>query len=86
MNSVLEGGSILMLAALTWPAAAVFVALIVGAAVVLAVSSWSVFRTGQTAIEKESRRDDDLESLRAEVRELRELVPGGTAPGGGARG
>ncbi len=74
------------LAALTWPAAVVYVALIAGVALVLAVSSWSIFRTGQTAIEKESRRDDDLESLRAEVRELRELVPGATAPGGGARG
>jgi hypothetical protein len=76
----------MMLAALTWPAAAVYVALIAGVALVLAVSSWSIFRTGQTAIEKEGRRDDDLETLRAEVRELRELAPGATAPGGGARG
>jgi hypothetical protein len=76
----------MMLAALTWPAAVVYVALIAGVALVLAVSSWSVFRTGQTAIEKQSHRDDDLESLRAEVRQLRELVPGATAPGGAARG
>jgi uncharacterized membrane protein len=45
-----------MLAALTWPAAAVYVALIAGVTVVLAVSIWSVFRTGQTAIKSEGRQ------------------------------
>ena len=44
-------------AALTWPAAAVYIALIAGVTVVLAISIWSVFRTGQTAIKKEVREE-----------------------------
>jgi hypothetical protein len=43
------------LAALTWPEAFVYVALIASVGLVLAVLIWSVFRTGQTAIESDSR-------------------------------
>ena len=38
---------------------------------VVCVAIWQVFRTGQTAIKKESDRNEDL---RKEVDELRELV------------
>jgi hypothetical protein len=37
------------IAALTWPNAVVYVALILGIASVLSVLIWSIFRTGQTA-------------------------------------
>ena len=43
------------IAALTWPAAVVYVALIVTAGFVFAVTIWSIFRTGQTAIKTERR-------------------------------
>ena len=43
-------------AALTWPQAAVYIALIAAGGVVLAVLIWSIFRTGQTAIRNESRQ------------------------------
>jgi hypothetical protein len=44
------------IAALSWPAAVVYVALIVTVGMVLAVLIWSIFRTGQTAIKNESRQ------------------------------
>ena len=44
------------LAALTWPAASVYVALIAGVSLVVAVLIWSIFRTGQTAIRSEHGR------------------------------
>lgn len=44
------------IAALTWPAAVVYVALIVTAGFVLIVTIWSIFRTGQTAIRNEDRQ------------------------------
>ena len=44
------------IAALTWPAASIYIALIVGAALVAAVLIHSIFRTGQTAIQS-GRRD-----------------------------
>jgi hypothetical protein len=43
------------LAALTWPEASIYIALIAGATVVIAVLIWSIFRTGQTAIRSEAR-------------------------------
>jgi hypothetical protein len=43
-------------AALTWPAASVYIALILAIGVVVAVLIWSIFRTGQTAIRTEGRR------------------------------
>jgi hypothetical protein len=46
----------MFVAALTWPTAAVYVTLIAGVSSVLAVTIWSVFRTGQTAIKNEGRQ------------------------------
>jgi len=48
----------MLTAALSWPQASVYIALIVGAALVLAVLVWSIFRTGQTAIRVENRQRD----------------------------
>ena len=45
-------------AALSWPAASLYIALIVSVALVVAVLIWSIFRTGQTAIERDSRKRD----------------------------
>jgi len=44
-----------MIAALSWPAASIYIALIVSVAFVVAVLTWSIFRTGQTAIRSEVR-------------------------------
>ena len=41
------------LAALTWPDAAVYIALILVAGLVVSVLIWSIFRTGRTAIQSE---------------------------------
>ena len=46
------------IAALTWPAAVVWVAVIVTTGAVLSVLTWSIFRTGQTAIQKEARQSE----------------------------
>jgi hypothetical protein len=43
------------IAALSWPAASVYIALIAAVALVVAVVVWSIFRTGQTAIRSEDR-------------------------------
>jgi hypothetical protein len=67
------------IAALTWPAAVVYVTLIAAAGTVLSVLIWSIFRTGQMAIKKEYRQDELVESLRAEVRELRGAPESGAA-------
>jgi len=56
---------------LSWPQAMVESVAIVSLALVVCVAIWQVFRTGQTAIKKESNRNEDL---RKEVDELRELV------------
>lgn len=61
-------------AALTWPVASIYVALIIAAGLVLSVIVWSVFRTGQTAIRSESTHRKELETLRRDVDELRALV------------
>ena len=42
-------------AALSWPAASIYIALIVSVALVAAVLIWSIFRTGQTAIQRDRR-------------------------------
>ena len=55
----------MLVAALTWPQASVYVALIVSAGLVLAVLIWSIFRTGQTAIRSESRQREPDSDLRA---------------------
>jgi uncharacterized membrane-anchored protein YhcB (DUF1043 family) len=58
-------------ATLSWPAAAVWIALILALGLVVAVLVWSIFRTGQTAIRSENRSQDELDRLRRDVDELR---------------
>ena len=53
-----------MIAALSWPAASVYIAVIVSVAFVVAVLTWSIFRTGQTAIRNEGRERQAHEALR----------------------
>ena len=55
----------------SWPQAMVESVAILSLALVVCVAIWQVLRTGQTAITKESGRNDDL---RKEVDELKELV------------
>jgi len=43
------------IATLSWPAASIYIALIVGVALVVAVLIWSIFRTGQAAIHSDRR-------------------------------
>ncbi len=43
------------IAALSWPAASIYIAVIVGVALVAAVLIHSIFRTGQTAIQSDRR-------------------------------
>jgi hypothetical protein len=45
-------------AALTWPEASVYIALILGVSLAVSVLIWSIFRTGQTAIRNEGRQHD----------------------------
>jgi hypothetical protein len=45
------------IAALSWPQASVYIALIAAAGLVVAVLIWSIFRTGQTAIRVDGSRD-----------------------------
>ena len=58
---------------LSWPQAMVESVAILALALVVCVAIWQVFRTGQTAIKKESRADG-VADLRKDVDELRELV------------
>ena len=44
------------IATLSWPAASIYIAAIVGVALVAAVLIHSIFRTGQTAIQSDSPR------------------------------
>ena len=55
----------MLVAELDWPQATVYVALILGSAIVLSVLIWSIFRTGQTAIrsESESRKQEPADGL-----------------------
>ena len=59
---------------LSWPQAMVESVAILSLALVVSVAIWQVFRTGQTAIKKESGREDGVAGLRKDVDELRELV------------
>jgi TRAP-type C4-dicarboxylate transport system permease small subunit len=58
------------IAALSWPAASVYIALIVSVALVAAVLIWSIFRTGQTAITSDSRQRDPSAKSHVSAREL----------------
>ncbi len=57
------------IAALSWPAASVYMAVITAVAVVACVLIWSIFRTGQTAIEKDSRKPEASDSRRVSADE-----------------
>jgi hypothetical protein len=48
-------------AALTWPEASVYIALVLGASLAVSVLIWSIFRTGQTAIRNESRHRERVD-------------------------
>ena len=61
----------MILAALSWPQASVYVALIISAGLILAVLIWSIFRTGQTAIRSETRQGKPIDNLRRDVQDLR---------------
>jgi hypothetical protein len=52
------------IAALNWPEAAVYIAVIIAAGFVAAVLVWSIFRTGQVAIGTESRRGERVDERR----------------------
>ncbi len=43
------------IAALSWPAASIYIAVVVAIALVVAVLIHSIFRTGQTAIQRDRR-------------------------------
>jgi TRAP-type C4-dicarboxylate transport system permease small subunit len=52
------------IAALSWPAASVYVALIAAVGLVVAVLIRSIFRTGQTAITSDSRKTEANDARR----------------------
>jgi hypothetical protein len=58
------------IAALSWPAASLYIALIVSVALVVAVLIWSIFRTGQTAITSDSRKRDPSDKRHVSAREI----------------
>ena len=51
----------MLIAALTWPEAAVRITLVATIGFVVAVVVWSIFRTGQVAIKKELREQRELD-------------------------
>ena len=51
-------------AALTWPQASVYIAVIAAGGLVLSVLVWSIFSTGQTAIRSENERRETVDNLR----------------------
>jgi hypothetical protein len=57
------------IAALSWPAAAVYIALITAVALVVAVLIWSIFRTGQAAIRSDSRKREPSVKRHVSARE-----------------
>jgi hypothetical protein len=59
------------IAAFTWPEAVVGATSIAALALVLSVLTWSIFRTGQTAIRRDGEQRKLVERLRTEVEELR---------------
>ena len=59
----------MIIAALSWPAASVYIALITAVALVVAVLIWSIFRTGQTAITSDSRKHEPSERRHVSARE-----------------
>ena len=49
-------------AALTWPEAVVYVAVITTVGLIITVLIWSIFRTGQTAIRTDSRQEESIDN------------------------
>ena len=60
----------MIIAALSWPAASLYIALIVSVALVVAVLIWSIFRTGQTAITSDSRKRNPSDKRHVSAREV----------------
>jgi uncharacterized membrane-anchored protein YhcB (DUF1043 family) len=57
---------------MAWPEAVVVATSVAALGLIISVAVWQIFRTGQTAIRKESgQTQEDVERLRAEVDELR---------------
>jgi hypothetical protein len=57
------------IAALSWPAASIYIAVIIAIAFVVAVLIHSIFRTGQTAITNDSRKREPGDNRRTNARE-----------------
>ncbi len=57
------------IATLSWPAASIYIAVIVSVALVAAVLIHSIFRTGQTAIANDSRKREPGDNHRTSARE-----------------
>jgi hypothetical protein len=60
----------MIIAALSWPAASLYIALIASVALVVAVLIWSIFRTGQTAIRSDSRQREPSDKRRVSASEV----------------
>ena len=58
------------IAALSWPAASMYIALIAAVGLVAAVLIWSIFRTGQTAIRRDSRKRGPSDKRHASAGEV----------------
>jgi hypothetical protein len=75
------------LIALTWPEAFVAATAVAALGLILTVLVWSIFRTGQTAIKRDSGQRDLVAGLRAEVDQLRaQLERSAPASGPDVRG
>jgi len=57
------------IAALSWPAASIYIALIIAVALVIGVLIWSIFRTGQTASARDNRGRESNDKRLATPRE-----------------
>jgi hypothetical protein len=58
------------IAALSWPAASLYIALIVSVALVVAVLIWSIFRTGRTAITSDSHQREPSDQRHVSARRV----------------
>src|SRR5262249_19701961 len=57
------------MAALSWPAASIYIAVIIAVALAIGFHIWSIFRTGQTAIARDNHRRESNEKQHATPRE-----------------
>jgi cytochrome c-type biogenesis protein CcmH/NrfG len=58
------------MAALSWPAASIYIAVIIAVALVVSVLIWSIFRTGQTAIARDNHRRASNDKRQATARKV----------------